>query len=180
MKKLRPNTHIHSSSSIINETLFYTASAFIIQNIAFFLSVYTRRILGPEAIGAWVLLQVFLNYAAYGNLGMLNAVCREIPILRGKDRRDQRIDVIKNVGFSYIMVISLITALIAMLAAYCFRSRLSDYMFYGLLTVAAITILQRINNYAIQLLQIEKQFIFVSKFKIYSAVVNSKAFKMDI
>jgi O-antigen/teichoic acid export membrane protein len=159
--------------SVVEDTTAYLIATIVIQNIAFLIAVYSRNVLGPEAMGVWILMQVFLNYVAYGNLGMLNAVCREIPILRGQDGQEQRIENIKNVGFSYIVAVGILTGILGVVGVLLWRGKLSNYLFYGLLAASMITVLQRVNSYLVQLLHVEKRFAFVSKFKIYSAVINA-------
>lgn len=159
--------------SVLKDTASYAGATWIIQNISFLLAIFIRRILGPEAMGIWILLQVFLNYAAYGNLGMLNAVCREIPILEGRGGEKEKIERIKNAGYTYIMIVAVLTSLLIVLGVFIWKAKLSNDLFYGFLTIAAVNLLQRLNNYSIQISHVEKKFIFISKFKIYSALVNA-------
>lgn len=158
---------------ILIDTILYSGSTLISQNIAFVVAIYIRHAVGPEAMGIWALLQVFLNYATYGNVGMLNAVAREVPLLRSKSGSEEKIQRIVNVGFTYLIAVGLITSALIVLAAFLFRNRFSEPMFYSILALAVINFLQRPNNYLIQLLHVRKQFKIVSKFKVYSAIVNA-------
>lgn len=159
--------------SIVEDVVSYLGSAWIIQGITFGLAIYIRNVLGPEAMGIWALMQVILNYVAYGNLGMLNAVCREIPILRGHHGEEKKIETIKNAGYSYILSVAVVTSGLLVLGTLIGKNKLSEALFYGLLSLALINLLQRINNYMIQFLQVEKKFVLISKFKVYSAIVNA-------
>src|SRR3989338_7556226 len=158
--------------SILKDTAVSTSSSLIVQGISFVLAIYIRRFLGPYAFGIWVLVQTYLTYIAYTNLGMFGAVYRQIPVLRGQGRESE-ISGIKNAAFAYVSISSLVVAIVLVSGICLFQNYFSDEMFFGLLTLALLNILQRVNNYQIYILYTEKRFIFVSKFRVYSAVVNA-------
>lgn len=159
--------------TLLKDTAVYSAAGLIAQNISFVLAVYIRRVLGPEAMGVWALLQVFLNYVAYANLGMLKAIGREVPLLRAKGASADEIEKTKSAGFTYIFLSSIAMGAFLSAGAFIFRSRLPGPLFYGVLFIAVMNVFERANNYAINLLYAEKKFILASVFKLVSAVVNA-------
>lgn len=158
--------------TIIRDTLLLSRATVIIQGISFGLAIYIRRQLGPEAMGIWALLQVYITYIAYANLGIFGAVYRQIPVLRGAGQHEKVIS-IKNTAFTYVSISSTVLGIFIILGTFIFRAKLSDPIFYGLITLAIINLLQRANNYQIQILNADKRFELVSRFKIYSALANA-------
>lgn len=176
-ESVKKNRHNVKSTklAIFRDMLVYSGSSFVVQGIAFFLAIFVRSALGPEAMGVWALLQVFLTYAGFGSLGMLTAVCREIPILRGQGNSGDRILRIKNAGFTYLFLVSAVVSLALTIGGTLLfvSNRLSADLFFGLLTISIVNILQRINNLQVQILHVENEFVLVSRFKVYSAIVNA-------
>ena len=161
-----------SKLSLIRDTVFYSGSNVVVQGISFFLAIFVRRSLGPEAFGVWTLLQVYLTYISYTNFGIFGAIYREIPVLRGRGE-ESKIESIKNTGFSYVITSSIVVGILMITGTFVFKNRLSEPVFFGLLTLAGLNLLQRANNFQIRILYTDKKFILASKFKIYSALVNA-------
>ena len=94
-----------SKINILKDAFSYSGATFIVQNITFFLAIFVRRQLGPEAIGIWTVSQLFLGYASYAGMGMYDAICREIPILRG--RQDEKgVSHLKQVALTFTFLSS--------------------------------------------------------------------------
>lgn len=160
-----------SKVSIFKDTAVYSVSTLISQALNVVLAIYIRRLLGPEAMGVWALLQIYLVYVVYFNLGVFGAVYREIPVLRGAGQ-EAKIESLKNSAFSYVSISSTVASLLTALGAFLFRSKLSDPFFYGLLSLALINLFQRANNFQIKILITDKKFSLISRFNIFSAIVN--------
>jgi len=163
---------MNTKLAVFKETVALSGATIIAQILTLFLAVYIRRVLGPEAIGVWALLQVISSYLTYVNLGIVNAIKCEIPTIRGQGQGENAIQHIRDAGFTYLSIVALATSAVLVISAFALRSALSDFMFYGLLVLAALTLLKRSNNYLLQLLYVEKKFTLASRFKIYSAFVN--------
>ena len=157
--------------SIARDALAFMGSSLFVQSLSFFLAIYVRRVLGPAAIGIWALLQVFLKYASYANLGMFDAVYREIPLLKGR-KDEQGIREIKETALTFTVGASSFGSVLIVAGAFIFRSRVQPALFYGLLTLAAVNLLQKINDLFVGILTSERKFELCSRFRIYSALVN--------
>lgn len=158
--------------SVLKDTAVYSSATIVVQMITVILAVYIRRMLGPEAMGVWVLLQVYLTYISYFNLGVFGAVYRKIPILRGKGDED-KIESLKNSAFSYVAISSTVASLLVVIGALLFQSQLSAPIYYGLLSLAILNLLQRANNYQVSVLITDKNFSLISQFNILSAILNA-------
>ncbi len=166
-----------SKVAILKDTAIYSVSTLVSQGLNVVLAIYIRHMLGPEAMGVWALLQVYLVYIAYFNLGIFGAVYREIPMLRGAAARraaacEEKIESLKNSAFSYVAVSSTVASLLLVTGTFLFRGKLSDPFFYGLLSLAILNLLQRANNYQIKILITDKKFSTISQFNLFSALSN--------
>lgn len=162
-----------SKLAIAKDTGAFLASTLVIQVLSLVLAVFIRKVLGPESMGVWTFLGVLQTYIAYTNLGMVNAVSREIPVLRGAGAPPAEIERVRDTGFTYITAVSLFTAGMLLAGAFAWRSRLPEPVFYGLLMLAVLTIIERTNNYLVQILYADKEFVLTSRFRIWSAVANA-------
>ncbi|MEK7790475.1 MAG: oligosaccharide flippase family protein [Deltaproteobacteria bacterium] len=160
-----------SKVAIFKDTAIYSVSTFVSQGLTVVLAIYIRNQLGPEAMGVWALLQIYLVYIAYFNLGIFGAVYREIPILRGAGK-EEKIVSLKNSAFSYVAISSTVASLLLVIGTFLFREKLSDPFFYGLLSLAVSNVLQRANNYQIKILITDKKFSLISQFNLFSALSN--------
>jgi O-antigen/teichoic acid export membrane protein len=160
-------------ATVVKDTAASFVSTLIAQVFAFALGIYIRRVLGPESMGVWALLQVVVAYVAYTNLGIVNAVARQIPMMRGKGAPEETLQKTRNAGYTYLTFATIVTSAAVLGYAFWKRAELSAPLFFGLVTVAGVTFLERGNNYWVQLLYAEKKFIFASRYKIYSTLVNA-------
>lgn len=160
-----------SKVAIFKDTAIYSVSTFVSQGLNIVLAIYIRRLLGPEAMGVWALLQVYLVYIAYFNLGVFGAVYREIPVLRGGGK-EEKIESLKNSAFSYVAISSTVASLLLVIGTFLFREKLSEPFFYGLLSLAILNVFQRANNYQVRILITDKKFSLISQFNLFSALSN--------
>lgn len=162
-----------SRAKVAKDMAVFTGSSLVIQTINLVLAFYIRRLLGPEAMGVWALMQVIGTYVAYSNLGIVAGVCREIPALRAAGGQEARIAALKNGAYTYIQIVALLSALGLAAAAFILRGSISEELFWGLLVLAGMTHLDRKNSYRLQVLYSEKRFSLASRFRLYSSLVNA-------
>ncbi len=160
------------SRTLTREFASYSAGYFFMQLITIGLAIFIRNVLGPEQMGVWVSLQVILNYTKYSNLGLANAAGREIPFEKGRQRFD-RAESIRNVSFTFTIVIALFLSLAMAVAAFVLRGKMGELFFYSLLALSFLSFFQRASTFCISLLRAEKQFLFINRFNVYSALANA-------
>lgn len=156
---------------IVKQAGFYSTASFLTLAIGIIGSILSKRFLGPTQIGIWATLQIILIYSKYITLGTTTALNIEIPYQMGK-KDEGTANKIKDMVFSFIMATSVIAALCVLGYAYLFRSGLSKELFYGLIFVSVIIVLQRVNNLFISLLRAYKQFYIAGRQMVLSAIVN--------
>ncbi len=157
---------------IIGHAFQYLSAFMLTQMITLVTSLLTRRFLGPVQQGIWSLLQVILIYTSWTAFGVTEVISRDIPFHRSRNELDKA-ETIKNNVFSFSMTSSLIVA--AGIAGFALfnRTHLKEEMFYGLLFVPLMLMLQRYSTLQICLLRGYKNFSLASRLSVYSAIVNS-------
>lgn len=161
-----------NKKEILKNTWVYYLATQLTQVITFATSILLRRYLGPVQTGIWSALQVIVDYSKYTSLGMMDAAAREIPVHAGRQESKEAED-IKNGAFSFVMLNSAILSLGIIIAAFVFQARLTKTFFWGLLLIAGIVFLQRLNNMLIAFLRCYKKFSVESGLMIWSAIVNA-------
>ncbi len=157
---------------IFRQVGVYTGSTFLTQMITLAAAIFSRRILGPFQAGIWTTLQVVVDYSKYSTLGVMEAVVRDIPYHVGRGDPEKARE-IKNAAFSFLVTTSVVIALLLSVFAFLTRHVYRSEIVYGLFLIAAIIILQRINNLLICLLRAMKQFRVESSQMVLSSIVNA-------
>ena len=158
-------------TAIAKDTVFYTISQFFSQGIGVITSIIIRNALGPLYMGIWSALKVILDYAQYTGLGITSAVYCEIPYLRGAGKYTE-IEEIKNVSFSFNLIVSLVVGGILFLCPFFLGNKYPHYVLTGLRVLAIIVILTFFNNLMISILRADKKFITISKTLMLNAILT--------
>lgn len=156
---------------IIKDIINYSSSQYISQFLGFFTATFTRRFLGPANMGIWQILTVVLSYATNTHLGTTDTLYYKTPILKGEGKPAEA-EKVKNTVFSFITTISFISSAVIIIYAFYFQKTLSKEMFYGLLAIAMMLILQRIYTFYITLLRASKEFSVLGKSIIFDAILG--------
>jgi O-antigen/teichoic acid export membrane protein len=149
----------------------YSVATQVTQVISLIVGVLSRNLLGPLHIGIWSTLKLVLTYSSYTTLGTTSAAGREIPYFLGKKEHKKASDV-KDSVLSFGVLVAFFTAVGVAGYALIQRESLTPLLFWGLLFVAPLLVLQRINNVMISLLRAHKLFSLAGKQMMISAVVN--------
>lgn len=157
---------------IVDDIGTYAFGSQATQFISMIAGILTRNFLGPMQMGMWSTLQIVLDYAKYTTLGTTEAVSREIPYYLGK-KDGERAAEVKDVVTSFSTLAAVLTAIGIVIYAVLFRKTLPAGFFWGLIFVALLVILQRLNNLMVSLLRAYRQFRLVSRQMIWSAIVNA-------
>ena len=164
--------NITRKKGIVGQIGSYSSSWFFSELITFLASILTRRFLGPLQMGLWSVLQVVLNYSKFTTFGVGQAALREIPFYRGQGQTD-KVEEIKNTVFSFGLLTAVIVSLGLILYAFIGRNHLRPEVFTGVLFLAALVILNRVNNILIVFLRATKQFSLAGRQLMLSSLVNA-------
>lgn len=155
---------------IIKDGTSYGVGIMLAQAIGVFTSIAMRRFLTPEMMGIWTALMLMLEYSLFTELGIFNAAVVRIPYLRGKNLNAE-IQSVRNVIFTFAVVLSLIVAFILFAASTIAASRFPPYIILGIRIMIIIVVATFFYNLYIVMLRADKNFTLLSK----ATVVNSLA-----
>jgi len=156
---------------IFQDVSYYSASSFAAQMIGVFGAILCRYFLGPVQMGMWSALQIVMSMSSYVTLGTTAAINVEMPYQIGK-KDPGKAEIIKDIVFVYLLSALTFCALAIIGYAFLMRNQLSNELFYGLILIAWIIVLQKMNNYFITLLRAHKDFKLAGKQMIFSAMLN--------
>ena len=157
---------------IVSDASLYSSMAILTQIVTLIAGILTRRYLGPVQMGIWSLLQIILVYSSYSPMGVTEAISREIPYHRGRGEFEKA-EEMKNVIYSFSTVTSSLIAIGCIIYALIMRQSLRPELFYGLLLMPVLVMLQRSSNLCIAFLRGYKLFSIAAHQMILSAIVNA-------
>ena len=153
---------------IMKDAGIYVFSSYIAQFLDIVNGILMRRFLGPSSMGVWAFLQVIQNYAKHSSLGITTATARDVPYFRQKGDT-AKVEEVKNLVYSFTVTTAIASAAVIVAFALWHRKNYSPAIFYGLLVVAALVILQRLYNLYVVLLRAHKEFMLTGILNIVSS-----------
>jgi len=102
---------------ILKHISLFTGSSLVQSVGQLFHSYFGARWLGPDTFGAWQGARLIQSYLTYANLGVAQAMHRDVPVLRGKKKFDD-IEKIKNCTWSFSLVIYTVVSLVLFIASF--------------------------------------------------------------
>lgn len=156
---------------ILGQIGLYSLAEQVTQLISMVAGILTRNFLGPIQMGMWSTLSLVLEYAGYSTLGTTSATAREIPYYMGKKDK-KTADEVKNLVASFGTLTSSAVAVGILAYVLFMRKTLSAPLFWGLIGVSLMVVLQRFNNLLVGLLRAYKNFELASHQMLVSAVAN--------
>ncbi len=132
---------------IAKDTLWYTLSVYIAQFLGIFSGLASRKFLGPEDMGLWVLLQTFMTFGLFSEMGILTAMYCKIPVFVGQKDAEQ-VRQTQNAAFTFAFT-GVIGVAFLFIGYGLFAGHESPKIFLGSVAMAALTILTCIYNFYI-------------------------------
>jgi O-antigen/teichoic acid export membrane protein len=93
----------------------------------FFLTPFTIKTLGDYNYGIWVLVNIFVTYCSYTELGINSAVERELAVATGKNDKEEFNRVFSAGIFLNVITFIVITIISALFAFICHIMKFKDY-----------------------------------------------------
>lgn len=132
----------------------YSFASYTATSIGVVVSLATKAVLGATGAGYWEFMKVFLSYGEYSDLGMSEAMRREMSqaIGAGDKPRSQHVS---DVVFSFTAVAAIIFATGLVLFAIFFVQ--NPVLRIGLFATAALAVAQQFYNFMLTLLRTTKK-----------------------
>src|SRR3989338_5221010 len=133
---------------IAKDFAFYSMSFVFMQIVNILLAIFIRNTLGPEQMGIWILVQVVLGYTKYIDLGLTGAASIEIPIEKGRNHFEKA-ERIRGVSLSFALLSSSALSFLLVAASFVAWTGGKELLAVSLLTLAALSFLQRLSMFCI-------------------------------
>jgi len=141
------------------EFLFYTLTSFAFQASRFGVYLIGASLLGPGAYGVWVSLLLLSSYLLHLQIGVFNAMGREIPLFKGRGEW-VAVDKIRRAGFGFAVVSSLLAgAALVILGPFVLSM---PWFKVELLLMALYTSVQQLFSFTVFRLKAEARFMLLS------------------
>jgi len=161
---------MNQRKSIIKDSTYYLPSNFLGQVISFLRGIVVRRLLGPLSYGWLNIFTLIERYAGYTDLGLINAMDKEVPLHRGrKDEISER--EIENNVFSFILISSLFIALAVFIYSLVFKRELFPNFSLTLKIFAIFLILYRLSTFFSIFLRTHRKFKLLSQLNVLRGAV---------
>ncbi len=156
---------------VIQDTVRYAASMVLAQFVLFVGGFAIARFLGPTHYGLWNGLQLILQYASYSQLGIVNALNRELPLRRGKGELAQA-ERVRSATLGTVLVTALVAGAGILAYSMIATSRHSPLVILGLRFVGLLVILQQIYGYSEICFRTNHEFGIVGKLRLFRTVLE--------
>lgn len=150
----------------------YTLAGYLVQPLTIVSSLLVKGSIGPYLTGVMGTLNLFLYYASFSHLGVLNAAERDLPFCLGSGDAD-RFDRIRYSTFTTTLVSALVFASGMAGWALLSRSALDEPLFIGTLVYVVYVVGWSWSAYYITLLRTYQEFVFLSKVQVVVGTVAS-------
>ncbi|MFH1202759.1 MAG: oligosaccharide flippase family protein [Candidatus Omnitrophota bacterium] len=160
-----------SRKKIIKNAIKFSAGNYISNFLDFITGIIIRRILGPATMGIFMELMLLFEYGKNHNLGVLDALDREIPILNGK-KDYARVKEISNVGFSFCMFSSLVFGVILILYSFFMHGMHESMIINGIRIIAFLNIVHAFISFYVVVIRTHHKFDLLTKYILIMGVVN--------
>lgn len=157
--------------SIIKDTVFYLPSNFMGQIISLLRGIAVRRLLGPLSYGWLNIFTLIERYAGYTDIGLINAMDRQVPLYRGaKNGRDEKAT--ENNVFTFILASSIVIALAIFIYSFVSKNILFSDFLSTLRVFAIFLILYRLSTFFSIFLRTHREFKLMSQLNVLRGAVT--------
>lgn len=138
VKKLRANKLAKTGAK-------YSMTATIASIVSMIVSLLNMRWLGPSELGIWQSLFIFTAYVPYLQLGVQSGLNVELPVLLGKNDKDNLRSYIANAYFMSIIVSSLILVIGIIATIVVWTSGMGMKYVFGVLALTGVNLANSIS-----------------------------------
>lgn len=89
------------------EFVLFATSSVLFFGSRFAVSFVAAKLLGPSTWGFWNMLNLILVYGCLSHFGVINAMNRDVPLLKGKGE-SERVEAIRRVSLTFITISALV------------------------------------------------------------------------
>lgn len=147
----------------------YVSSAMISIPVSLITSYFVLKKIDPVLMGTWGAVQIFQNYIAFTNLGIVNGMNRELPLSQGEGNT-KRAEEIGSTVYGYAMVQSLFYLLVCIILIIYFRK---DYYYdFSIATICIMMVTGSFTQYLDGTFRSSSDFANLSKINWISTTIR--------
>ena len=128
------------------------------------------KFVSPKDFGLWNTINLSLTYSLFLQAGLINGLNRELPFLFGNNKDDEAIKMAGTVQ-TFTLLISILVLLFGLIYVILFSGN-SDKLFYGILGMILIIVLNFYQNYLFSTFRSRDSFFKLSILQFVHAFVN--------
>tara|TARA_X000000368_G_C23033314_1_gene713542 strand:- start:195 stop:1637 length:1443 start_codon:yes stop_codon:yes gene_type:complete len=144
---------------VANDTFYLLTSSLFGRFFGAIIGLLTAKVLGPSDFGILKIINFLPKLSKFGSLGLADVVKREIPHLRSQNINPKLEKKIKDVGFSWHVVWSVILSFFIFFISFLYNDSIIKY---GLWIVSLTLFFNSLNKICFVLLSIDKNFKAIS------------------
>lgn len=156
---------------IFKDYFVYSSGSYISQALGVISGFLLRAFLDPYYMGIWQGLSIIKSYASYTNFGVTRSAAREIAYFRGKGN-SEALNKTKNVCFSFTFIMIILTGIALVSFALIKKNTISPYLFWGLITMGCLIVLERTESMIVTLLRSYTKFGVESISKVVTSLLT--------
>lgn len=138
---------------VVKNVFFYSLANYVAMGIGIIVGIATKAILGTVGSGYWALIKIFNSYGEYSDLGIRNAMIREIPRSTGAGDMEGAVRTQRN-AYSFTLLASFSAAAVIGVSSFFVRDAVLKK---GLLIVSALVVATQLYNFTLTALRTSKK-----------------------
>lgn len=171
VRPLAASHEVRQGGGLVRNLAYMITSTAVIRSGGILFAVLLRRILAPQLIGIWNLIEIIVAYLCTATLGVSYSSERLIPYYRARGNREAEIN-IRNSLFSWNIAEGLLLSLGVIVYVILFGDQYTEGVHTGLCWLPLLFLAQKLLSVYLMLLKSTKEF------RVYS-VANVVATMLD-
>jgi len=129
--------------------------------MAFLQGIILAKLFAPAYFGLWSILLLVLSYTAYAHFGLLYALVKQVPTLRGKGEHE-RIAHARQTVFIFSLVSGVAVGLVCFIASFFLPAGYNPELVSSLRLISAVIVVQQMYFFYGEALRAENDFKYLS------------------
>lgn len=153
------------------DIIFYSGSNLFSNILNFITGIIIRKVLQPGFMGLFNELMLVFDYARYAQLGVIDALDRELPYFYGK-KDAHKVKELKDVGFTFCLGVALLIGICLFVFSFVYQKPEDRLFVNGVRIVSLLVALQLFNSFYTVLNRSKNNFSVISSYTILIAFLD--------
>ena len=157
--------------TLIRSSFSYGFIQYLILGMGFVKGIYQAKHLGPELLGTYGLIALFIEYMRYANLGTLSGMNLEASIRHGNAEKEAHVRLIVDTVFTYITMLSAIFFLSALSIRLFFPSLMAEDIRGYLFAIALFGTVGQFKTFASYYSRLHERYQWMNRLELTSSLI---------